>query len=85
LAGGDHHQRGALEIGIVAGAHFGIRAQHGAILEVRYQTFCPLSISVYHHDLACAAARDQGSQTRGTDCARADYSDFHFTVFPVCH
>jgi len=81
-AGGDHHQRGALEIGIVAGEQLGIRAQYGAVLDVGHQTFRPLSLSVHHNDLACAAAREQGGQTRGTDGARADYSYFHFTVFP---
>jgi hypothetical protein len=84
-AGSDHHQRSAFEIGTVAGAQLGIRTQHGAVLDIGYQTFGPLSISVYHYDLACAAARDQRRQTCGADCARANYSYFHFTRFPVCH
>jgi hypothetical protein len=81
-AGRDHHQRGALEIGIVAGAQLGIRVQHGAVLDVGHQTFRPCPSSVHHNDFARATAGDQGRQTRGTNRARADYSYFHLTVFP---
>ncbi len=76
-ARGDHHQRGALEIGVVARANHDRWRQRRAILDVRYQPARLLRGSINDDDLTCTAAHDKGCQTRRAHRAGANDGHLH--------
>ena len=59
-ASGDHHQRGALQIGVIAVPHLGGGRQHGAVLDVGYQPPRFLPIAVQDHDFAGNPSHQDG-------------------------
>ena len=59
-AGGNHHQRGALQLGVIAVPQLDSGRKCGAVLNVGHQPPRPLPIAVQDDDFACTAPHDEG-------------------------
>ena len=82
-AGGNHDQRGALQVGVITVPHYDGGRQHRAVLDVRNQPSRPFSIAIEDDDFARTAPGHEGRQTRRPDGTRADDPYFHDPLLPI--
>jgi hypothetical protein len=76
-ASGDDHHLGAVEVGVVAGAHREGVGEGDRMIDVVGFGLCPRAVRVHEHDLAAHPVHDERKGRRRSDHPAADDSDLH--------